>query len=397
VLARSERPGIGRVVGERDEAALAREHVGLVGLDVPERAKAHRVNAEEAEVPDAREERGRPLRERAERRPGLDVGVLQVRRQAAELVHDRREEQLDRFDRVEPQARGHPAQHRINILRVAAVAREWQPECLRLVAEPADRVDLPVVREGRERLGPLERRRGVRRVAVVSEGHRRREARIGKVGEVRRELRCDAAELVHHRRPRQAHHRRRGLGLDRRGGAPERTIDRRGVAVQGERELPEARLAGLTARPERRRAGRPVPLVVDPRAVPGENPPGRLGGVLVAIARDEEMGDREAGAAGEVRIDTAGRQLVGPERAGNVGQEPGAVTLAVDRTGPVGQGDQAFARERGDRAARAPVLTNDRYQGAGIALFRHRGTLRTPRRPQQMGNRCETAPEVAVR
>ena len=231
----------------------------------------------------------------------------------------------------------------------------------------------------------------------MPEGHRCRKARIGKIAEVRRELRRDAAKLVHRRPARQAHHRRSGLRLDRRGGAPERPVDRRGVAVQGERELPEARFAGPTARTERRSAGRPVPLVVDRRAVPGEDPPGRLGGVLVAVARDEQMRDREAGSAGEIRVDAARGQLVGPEGPGDVGQEPGAVALAVDRAGPVGQCDQAFAREPGDRGAWTPVLPDDRHQGTGIALFRHRGTLRTSRSPQQMGNRCEMAPEVAVR
>jgi len=78
-LARTERVRIAHVSLERHESALAREDVRVVRLDVPERPEAERVDAEEARVTDAREERGRTLREGTERRARLRVDILQPR------------------------------------------------------------------------------------------------------------------------------------------------------------------------------------------------------------------------------------------------------------------------------------------------------------------------------
>ena len=69
---------------------------------------------------------------------------------------------------------------------------------VRFLAQPADRVDLAVVREHRERLHALERGARVRRIAVVTEGHRGLKERVGEIGVVRHQLLGGAAELVDH-------------------------------------------------------------------------------------------------------------------------------------------------------------------------------------------------------
>ncbi len=221
-LAGPERVGIADVALERDESALAREHVLVGRLDVPERSQPERVDAEERGVADAREERRRSLRERPEGGARLDVQVLQLCGHALDLVHDRREQQLHRFDRREPHAEDHAAQDRVDVLRVAAGARQGNAQRLRLFAQPPDRVDLPVVRERREGLDAVEAGARVRRVAVVAEGHRRREARVGEVREVTRQLIARAAQLVDGGVAREAHDRRRGQALDLDRGLVER-------------------------------------------------------------------------------------------------------------------------------------------------------------------------------
>src|SRR4051812_25262153 len=60
-FAGAERVRVARVPGQRNEPALAREDVRLVGLDVPQRSQAEGIDAEQARVADAREERGRSL------------------------------------------------------------------------------------------------------------------------------------------------------------------------------------------------------------------------------------------------------------------------------------------------------------------------------------------------
>src|SRR4029079_17337363 len=106
---------------EWDEPALAREDVCLVGLDVPQRAEAHGVDADEAEVAHPREERRRTLRVRTERRAGSRVRVLGLRIHPPDLAHDRREEQLERLDRIQAPAEHEAAQRRVDILRITPV------------------------------------------------------------------------------------------------------------------------------------------------------------------------------------------------------------------------------------------------------------------------------------
>src|SRR5207247_9913032 len=71
----AQRVGIGDVTLERHETALAREDVLVLGLDVPERPKTERVDAKDAGVPDARQDRLGPLRERNERGVALTQGA----------------------------------------------------------------------------------------------------------------------------------------------------------------------------------------------------------------------------------------------------------------------------------------------------------------------------------
>ena len=214
MLPRRERPGITAVPLERDEAALAREHVRLVRLQLPERTQPHGVDADDAQVAEPREEGGGPLGERAERRARARERVLRLLVHSPHLVDDRREHELDRLDRIEPMTEDEPAHRRVHVLRVAPPARQRDAKRPDLVTEAGDRVDLAVVRERRERLHPLEAGRRIRGVAVVTEGHRRPEARIGEIRVVRGELLRMAAQLVDGRAAREADDRRRGQPLD---------------------------------------------------------------------------------------------------------------------------------------------------------------------------------------
>src|SRR5207245_4004154 len=128
-------------------AALPREYAVVLGLEMPERSQPQRLAAERAGIAQPRQDRRRALRERAERGPRLHVGVLQLAVHALDLVDDRREEQLGRLDRVEAVTEHERAQDGIDVLRVAAVTRERKPERARLLAQPADGVDLALVRE----------------------------------------------------------------------------------------------------------------------------------------------------------------------------------------------------------------------------------------------------------
>ena len=109
---------------ERNETALAREDVLVLGFHMPQRSKAERVDPEDTRVTDPNEDAGRPLRERAHRRASLHVRVLKLGPHPLHLINDRREEELDRFDRGEPMTDHERADGRVDILRIAAVARQ---------------------------------------------------------------------------------------------------------------------------------------------------------------------------------------------------------------------------------------------------------------------------------
>src|SRR5205814_8483853 len=151
------------------KAAYTRKNLRDHRIHVPERKKTGRDDAEEARIADADQVPGRPLRERADSGTPLHVRVLKVGGHPLHLVHDRRKEKLDRFDRGESVTDHQSADGRVDVLRIAAIAREWKAERAGLLAQTADRVDLAVVREHGERLYAREAGRRVRRVAVVAE------------------------------------------------------------------------------------------------------------------------------------------------------------------------------------------------------------------------------------
>src|SRR3989442_1524769 len=241
VLAGAKRIRIGDVALERDESALAREYVLVLGLDVPERAKAERVDAKDAGVTDAREDRRGSLRERTERGARLHVHVLQLAAHPLHLIHDRREEELDRFYGGEAVPYDESADHRIHVLRIAAVARQNKPESTCLFAQATDGVDLTVVREDREGLNAGEAGGRVRGIAVVPEGRGRGEPRIAEIREVRGELMAGAAQLVHGGMSREGNDGRRGGPLDVQRGLVERAGARVAGTPSEERELEEPR------------------------------------------------------------------------------------------------------------------------------------------------------------
>src|SRR5687767_13203432 len=368
MLARPERPWIRHISLERYEAALAREDVLLVGLDVPQRAQSHGIDAEEAEIVEAREERGRALRERPEGGARVGVRVLEAVRQPADLVHDRREHELDRLDRIEPEAVDEPAQQRVDILRIAALADDRHAEGARLLAEATDGVDLAVVSEGRERLHAREGARGVRRVPVVAEGRGGAEARIAEVGVVRDELPRGAAELVPGRRARKAHDGRRRARLDLHGREMERPVAAMAPRWGVERELPEAWLLRTAAREERRRGGRGVPLEDDADAMRAEDSADRRIGLVRRVARDEEVPHGEAGVGRERAGEPGVGEMLGPERARDVDEDARAVSLPVDLAGAVRHAFEPV-QDEGERVRTGtPVLARDGDERAGVAF-----------------------------
>src|SRR3989441_2728798 len=86
----AQRVGIGDVTLERHETALARKDVLVLGLDVPERPKTERVDAKDAGVPDARQDRRGPLRERTDRAAPPHVAALQLAAPPLPPAADRR-------------------------------------------------------------------------------------------------------------------------------------------------------------------------------------------------------------------------------------------------------------------------------------------------------------------
>ena len=121
-LTGAERIWIGDVAFERHEPALAREDVLVLGLYVPERPEPERIDAEDACVPNAHEDRRRTLGEWPDSGTCLNVSVLQLAIHALHLVDDRREEHLDRLDRGQTVTDNERSHRRVDILRIASVA-----------------------------------------------------------------------------------------------------------------------------------------------------------------------------------------------------------------------------------------------------------------------------------
>src|SRR5439155_6596613 len=315
--------------------------------------QTERVDAEDAGVADADQDPGGSLGKRSDGGAPLHIRVLKVGAHPLHLVDDRREEKLDRFDHGQSVTDHQRADRRIDVLRIAAIARERKAERARLLAKPADRVDLTVVREHREWLHAREARRRVRRIAVVSERGRRREAWIGEVGEVRRELMTRPAELVDGRMARQAHHRRGSHSLDVDAGLVKRARSEGGAARREERELKEPRSLDASPRTERGVVRRLASDEDGLDAAAGEDREdgSDIGGIVV-----EKVPDRETLQLHGRLIAARPLELVRPQRARDVGQYTGAITFAVDDTRSMSERSHTVEYELEDRARGPAVL-----------------------------------------
>ena len=375
LLAGGERLGLRHRLLDRHHARLGGERVGAGGLDQPERPQAQRVHREDALVAVTGQQRHRSLRERAEGLAQVHVERAQLLGQLLDLVHDRRQHQLERLHERQ-RAAVHERLHRaVEVLRVGAVRVDRHVQHARLLAQLRDRVDLAVVAEHRERLNALEGGPGVRGVAVVAD-HR------GRLGPLVEQVRVVLAE-----HGRRAHHLvDAGLGGERGHVHVQLLLQRHGQLEA------EARLAGQAADlPEDRLllAGRGAEggrvhhvLALGQHAQPEAahdvaGPRLRLLGVA-ALARDEDVADHELRVERQVRGVSAGADLLGPDLARDVQQHAAAVTLAVDVTGAV-----EHLLERGERGgdrlvARGRVLLDGRIERAGVlVLHGRRRTART--------------------
>ena len=210
LLAGGERLGLRHRLLDGHHARLGGERVGTGGLDQPERSQAQRVHREDALVAVTSQQRHRSLRERAEGLAQVHVERAQLFGELLDLVHDRRQHQLERLHERQ-RAAVHERLHRaVEVLRVGAVRVDRHVQHARLLAQLRDRVDLAVVAEHRERLNALEGGPGVRGVAVVAD-HRRR------LGPLVQQVRVVLAE---HGRARPSPCRRRSRWRTRPRGRP---------------------------------------------------------------------------------------------------------------------------------------------------------------------------------
>jgi len=102
----------------------------------------------------------------------MQVRFAQRGRHCFKLVRDGREDQLQRFDRVQAVLRAERVQRAIDVLRVRVARVERDPKLRGFLAEAADGVDLAVVAEQSEGLDALEARDRVGGVARVAQRHR---------------------------------------------------------------------------------------------------------------------------------------------------------------------------------------------------------------------------------
>ncbi len=181
LLARAEGKRLGDHVVHAHDAGLGGEDVVVGRLDLPQRAQAHRVGAEHALVAMTGDQRHGALRERAHRLAQVHVERVELGRERAHLVDDRRHHHLHRLGQREAVAADQRVDHPVEVLGVGGARLDRHAEHLRLLAQLRDRVDLAVVAEHRERLDALERGPGIGRVAVVAEAADRLEALVAQV------------------------------------------------------------------------------------------------------------------------------------------------------------------------------------------------------------------------
>ena len=74
----------------------------------------------------------------------------------------------------------------------------------------------------------------------------------------------------------------------------------------------------------------------------------------------------------EVPVVRGRADVIGPDLARDVGQEAGAVTLAIHRAGAVMQRDQPVQREIEEVARRPTVLAGNGHERASVVLLDHR-------------------------
>ena len=325
--------GLGSAVDrDRDDAGLGREEVPARGLDLPQRPQTERVDGEHVLVAEARDQGDRPLRERAERLAQVHVEAAQVGGQALDLVDDRRQRQLQRLDQRQAVAVDQRLDDAAEVLGVRPVGLDRHPEHARLLAQARDRVDLAVVTEHAERLHALEAGPGVGGVAVVPEQGDGLGARIVKVRVVAPENGRRPEHLVDGtgRRAGGHVHVQALLELQRQVEALRRVLDQAA-------HLPEHRLLLAGVGPERRGVDRVLALSQHAQADLAH----QVARLLLhrrgaaALARDEHVHDREPRVQRELRRVPAGADLLRPDLARDVDQDPATVALPVHVAGPV--------------------------------------------------------------
>ncbi len=135
-------------------------------------------------------------------------------------------------------------------------------------------------------------------------------------------------------------------------------------------ELPEVGLLLARGRAERGRVDDADPLGEDAEAAVAE----QLAGVVldpleVLRALDEDVGDGEGIVEGQRWIVTARADLLGPDLARQVEQQPATVPLAVDVAGAVEHLLQGRDRQLDRRMARRRVLADGGVDRAGILVL----------------------------
>src|SRR5262249_15604203 len=179
LLAGRERP---RVFGHRFQRRYAffrRGEIFFLGLSEPERAQTQRVATENNFVAFARDDRGRPLRERSECAAEVAVERFEWRVGFFALAPDGREDDLDGLHQRQAVIEHQAFNDAVENLRITRARRQLKAERDRFARQPVNRVDLAVVTERRKHLRPFGRGVGVGRIASVAQRDRRFEFRLG--------------------------------------------------------------------------------------------------------------------------------------------------------------------------------------------------------------------------
>ena len=99
----------------------------------------------------------------------------------------------------------------------------------------------------------------------------------------------------------------------------------------------------------------------------------------------EDVPDREALELHGRFVASGPLELVRPQRAGDVGQNAGAIAFAVDDARAVRERRHAMEHELEDRARRLRVLPRYRDQRTGIVLARHVSSSALIKKPPALG------------